>query len=51
MQSEEKEIGARILMADFFHGKGTGRNDAFILVMQQGAMALLLIKTKIFTMV
>lgn len=38
-------------MAGFFHGKETGGNDAFILVMEQGAMALILIKTKIFTVV
>ena len=51
MHCEEMETGARILMADFSHGKRTGRKDAFILVIEQGAMALILIKTKILTVV
>lgn len=38
-------------MAGFSHGEETGENDAFILVMEQGAMALILIKTKILTVV
>lgn len=52
MHCEEMEIGARILMADFSsHGKRTRRKDAFILLIEQGAMALILIKTKILTVV
>lgn len=38
-------------MADFSHGKGTGGNDASILVLEQGAMALILIKTQILTVI
>lgn len=38
-------------MVDFSHGKETRGNDAFILVMEQGAMTLILIKTKILTVV
>lgn len=37
-------------MADFSHGKGTGGN-ASIPVLEQGAMALILIKTQILTVI
>lgn len=51
MQHEYKEIGVRILTADSSHGERTGGNNTFNLVMEHGAMAPTLIKTKIFTMV
>ena len=51
MQHEERETGARILRADSPHGEGTGGNDAFNLVMEQGDMALILIRIKILATV
>lgn len=50
MQHAYKEIGVRIL-TDSSHGERTGGNNTFNLVMEHGAMAPTLIKTKIFTMV
>lgn len=38
-------------MPDSSHAGGPGGNDAFILIMEQGDMALTLINTKILTMV